>query len=106
MLLLHLYGQGAWHDEAYIVGNTNALRLLKEMCEKALAQEEGSTKSKEIFMTNDGEGYPVTVIKVDSEGKWTDMAYPYTEEMAEDHRPNAKHPAEKFYEPIRKEECV
>lgn len=54
--LLHVYGQSAWHDDVFIVGNRQALKALREAIGKALEQGQGETN--DVFVA-DGEGYGV-----------------------------------------------
>ncbi|WP_051276553.1 hypothetical protein [Desulfovirgula thermocuniculi] len=83
--LLHVYGQFAWHDEVFIIGNRQALKALLEAVKKALNQGKGEADG--VFVA-DGEGYSVVVIRKDDpwpEG-WERLALPYTEDYARDRR--------------------
>lgn len=89
--LLHVYGQAAWHDDVYIVGNRQALLALKRAIEDALTGQKGVLNA----MTNDGEGYSVIVLNLpNGQGNqvWVELAVPYSEEMAKESRENAKWP--------------
>lgn len=55
--LLHVYGAPQWHSSVEIVGNSNALTVLRDAIDAALA--EGSAKVS--VMANDGEGYAIDV---------------------------------------------
>lgn len=83
--LLHVYGQFAWHDDVFIIGNRQALEALWEAIGKAL--EQGQGKTGDVFAA-DGEGYGVVVIRRDDpwpEG-WKRFALPYAEDYARDRR--------------------
>lgn len=85
MKLLHIHGQGAWHDNVIIIGNREALEALKDAVEKALAGKNFTEAETEVFCA-DGEGYAVQVGMDDSpwEGKnWTHSASPYYENYAQ-----------------------
>ena len=58
MNTLHIFGQEFWHDEAFLVGDRNALIELK----KAIGVALDDKISKPIFMQNDGEGYFAIVV--------------------------------------------
>jgi hypothetical protein len=55
--VLHLHGQRAWHDEATIIGNGQALTALRDLIISALAGREATG----TFFVADGEGYSLTV---------------------------------------------
>ena len=55
---LHIFGQEFWHNEAFLIGNRNALLALKKAIDKALENK----ISKPVFMQNDGEGYFAIVV--------------------------------------------
>ncbi|WP_027719056.1 hypothetical protein [Desulfovirgula thermocuniculi] len=83
--LLHVYGQSAWHDDVFIVGNRQALKVLLEAVKEALDQGKGEVDG--VFAA-DGEGYGIVVIREDDpwpEG-WEKLALPYTEDYARDRR--------------------
>ena len=82
---LHIYGQGAWHDDVYIVGNEIALMKLKDVIEGALTNQ----NHQDNFFVSDGEGYCVKVSNVDNIEKY---GSPYWEEVAQDKNPNALYP--------------
>lgn len=74
---LHVYGPGAWHDPAYIVGDRGALLAMREAIDKALNLQAGVT----TVFNNDGEGYGLYVLL--AEGKtMQEVALPYSEELA------------------------
>jgi len=79
--LLHIYGQGAWHGDVYIVGNREALEELRDTIDEALCDV---PHSMEAFV-NDGEGYELKVVL--HEGgwdtkSWKRLAVPYFEKCA------------------------
>lgn len=78
MSKLHLYAQLQWHDEAYIVGNRQALESLRDAISKVLASE-----GPELVDTfaSDGEGYCVAVALSDDE-TFDKLAPPYTSDIA------------------------
>ena len=91
--LLHIYAQGAWHDDVYIIGNRAGLQRLHKAISQALESGIADTADPRDFpglMVNDGEGYEVRVIKMDNfewDGEfWTRLATPYMESHAKDKR--------------------
>lgn len=74
----HVYSPGAWHDDAYIVADTEALLELKAAIEEALENKIGR---RELFV-NDGEGYTLCVLKVDNPIIKNRLETPYTEDIA------------------------
>ncbi|AEG14356.1 hypothetical protein Desku_0750 [Desulfofundulus kuznetsovii DSM 6115] len=84
--LLHVYGQHAWHDDVYIVGNKQGLEMLLAVAKQALKEDRGETGG-DVF-TADGEGYSVIVLFRDDswpEG-WNRVALPYWGDHARDKR--------------------
>jgi len=105
---LHLYSQGGFHEEGYIIGNTDALIALRDAIDQVLKQEPTEGRDEQIVLVgshmpsshapnvelmdgwdaenhdsifaSDGEGYDLYVIKLDNNKKWNDIAMPYTEE--------------------------
>lgn len=79
--LLHIYGQDLWHSQATIVGNTNALMVLRDAIDEALQ----IGKSETSAMVTDGEGYEI-VIEHDPHGwqhqAWTTRPLPYLDPVA------------------------
>ena len=53
MRILHLYGQGAWHDDVWIVGDHEALVELMATIQRARNMGEGVCEAS----VNDGEGF-------------------------------------------------
>ena len=76
METLHIYAQAQWHDDVWIVGDKEGLRLLRDAIDKALS--EGKAESDHVF-TADGEGYRVHVLSL-SEEDMVSLAMPYTDE--------------------------
>ncbi|MGB9805001.1 hypothetical protein [Desulfofundulus sp.] len=90
--LLHVYGQRAWHDDVYIVGNRQGLETLLAAVKQALKESRGETDS-DVF-TADGEGYSVIVLRQDGswpEG-WARVALPYWGDHARDEREGVLRP--------------
>ena len=82
--LLHIYGQYQWHDDVQIVGNTEALRVLRNAIDMALEHGQAATLA---FFVGDGEGYQVTVAKNDSGWEeWGRFPAPYTSDYAQEKR--------------------
>ena len=80
--VLHVYPQGAWHDDVLIAGNRQALEGLARAVARAL--EQGADATEEVFAA-DGEGYRLVVRPVDQAwqgSEWQGMRLPYTEEYA------------------------
>jgi len=71
---MHIYSAGQWHGECYIVGNTEALKRLRDAIDAALAGHVGGTHA----YAGDGEGFQTIVVKHDSE-KWEQLAVHYTD---------------------------
>jgi hypothetical protein len=80
MEILHVYGQGAWHDPVHLIGTKTALTKLAAAIQKAI--NEGSAEEKDFF-TNDGEGYDITIATADEETAEY-LSSPYSEECATD----------------------
>lgn len=83
--ILHIYGQGGWHDAALLLGDRDALIRLRDAVDEAIASGAGRC---DVF-TGDGEGYPVLVVRHEE----TELVLlPYTEEDAWDARKDAVDP--------------
>ena len=80
---LHIYGQDAWHDSAYIVGGRQSLAALLDCLAEALYSGEAT---KFNSFTNDGEGYSIGVIPLDEPQMGT-MRLPYHGDIAIDNNP-------------------
>lgn len=75
--VIHIFGQDAWHDDAYIVGTPEAMKRLRDTIDRALS---GGRAEMETFV-NDGEGYGIIAIVADPE-TIDKIGVPYTDEMA------------------------
>ncbi len=94
--LLHIYGQREWHEDAFIVGNVEALKALRAGIDKLLATggkglaniPDGYTDKVDMdFWVNDGEGYPLHIILINGDWhteKWENLMMPYYDEIASD----------------------
>jgi len=80
---LHIYGQDAWHDSAYIVGDRQSLAALLDCLAEALYSGEAT---KFNSFTNDGEGYTIEVILL-GESQMDTMRLPYHGDIAIDNNP-------------------
>lgn len=76
---LHIYAQQMWHDEAYIVGERDALESLRDAITRALV----NNSARMCAYCNDGEGYDIHVLCVDEE-KAGILPAPYTDDIAKD----------------------
>ena len=87
---MHIYGQTEWHGNAFIVGDTKALKELRDTIDQVLKT---GCPAKFESMVNDGEGYWTCVVRLpmfygdlDKEDvkchTMDDMAVPYTNEIA------------------------
>lgn len=84
MPVLHVYGQAIWHDDVLIMGNTEALRALREAIDRALANDSGGFAKADVTAA-DGEWYWVMVLRNDHDWRapeWQNAALPYTDEAA------------------------
>lgn len=94
--LLHIYSQEAWHDDAFIVGNTEGLKALRDAINQALKRQ--SNRSQSVsgpVSVSDGEYYTTVIVKIDTdwqEEEWRELAVPYTWEHAKERNEKAKHP--------------
>jgi hypothetical protein len=80
---LHIYGQDAWHDSAYIVGDRQSLAALRDCLTEAL--DSGEVTKFNTF-TNHGEGYTIEVILL-GESQMDTMRSPYHGDIAIDTNP-------------------
>jgi hypothetical protein len=85
---LHIYGQDAWHDTAYIVGDRQSLAALLDCLAEALYSGEAT---KFNSFTNDGEGYTIEVIPL-GEPQMETMRLPYHGDIAIDNNPKRTWP--------------
>lgn len=63
MNLLHIYAQPDCHTEAWVVGDREGLKALRDAIDAALADEDKSA-STEVF-AQDNEGYKILVVQTD-----------------------------------------
>lgn len=80
--VLHIFNQYQQHDEAYIIGNKEALTALRDAINQALENEKGlgATDFDECVKTVDGEGYQVLVVRNDDDWQaesWQNLQFPY-----------------------------
>jgi len=87
---LHVYPQETWHDEAYIVGDREALLILRALIDQALRPGPG-TEEVELF-AGDGEGYAIHVVNLEGDEGWNKIAVPYTGNIAKEKRETAVWP--------------
>ncbi len=73
---LHVYAQPFWHQEAFIVGNREALEALRDAIDSALAEDEG----KAVVVAADHEGYDLHVYREEDQSYWENSMLPYTDE--------------------------
>ena len=85
---LHIYGQDAWHDTAYIVGDRQSLTAFRDCLTEAL--DPGEVTKFNSF-TNDGEGYSIEIIPLDDPQMET-MVLPYHGDIAIDNSPHRTWP--------------
>ncbi|MHB8619059.1 MAG: hypothetical protein ACYDAG_05695 [Chloroflexota bacterium] len=92
-MMLHVYGQGSFRDEAGIVGNRAGLSALRDALTTALDSENGRASME--AMVKDGEGFNVLVVCDNSPWTgpgWQRRAVPYTEEYAQESHADARYP--------------
>lgn len=75
--VLHIYGQGAWHNDIRIVGTKDALQKFSDALIKCLKEK----KSEFQTFVNDGEGYSIIIKCVEEESPEFDEM-PYSEDYA------------------------
>ena len=81
--LLHIFAQHCWHSECRIVGNKNALTVLRDAIDEALRKGKAETGA----MVADGEGYSIEIEMCDADwesDKWMRRPVPYTADYAKD----------------------
>ena len=84
MKTLHIYGQEAWHDDVYVIGDIEALKELRDTIDKLLLTKE--SQESPTFFCGDGEGFSVRVMVATEEELDRVIALPYTGEYAKDTR--------------------
>ena len=88
--LIHLWPGASFHEAGYIVGTRAGLEQLRDGITAALA--DGKKGTAEVS-TSDGEGYDIK-ITVKEEDDLKNIALPYTEYFAKEHRKHAVYPWE------------
>lgn len=73
--ILHVHAQYQWHDDAFIVGDREALTQLRAAIDAALAAEDGLGRA--TTFTGDGEGFTAHVVRIDAQ-RMERMRLPYT----------------------------
>jgi len=73
---LHIYAQGYWHGDAFIVGTREALVALRDAIDGAIANGSADCESS----VNDGEGFRARVLQMD-EGQLQKLEQPYIETL-------------------------
>lgn len=87
--LLHVYGQDAWHDEVYIIGNRAGLESLLNTIIRAIETGVDSTPScdeSDPVFVSDGEGFTTVVFCDESDWQgefWRNLAMPYNNDYAQ-----------------------
>jgi len=81
--MIHIYGQAWEHDDCWIVGDRESLTALRDKIEAVLDGD--PPKNLNVF-ASDGEGYTLRVKMI---GDCPNLRLPYTDELAEDKRPDA-----------------
>ncbi len=89
--LLHIYGQQAWHDNVYIVGNQVALMRLRNTINAVLG---GPSLAKTEAFASDGEGFGIHVICNEDAETWNKLRVPYMAEYSRDGRATTIEPQE------------
>ncbi len=82
--LLHVFGQGSWHEDVLLVGNRPALTRLVQMLQFVL-RSNADKANDNSFWVNDGEGYEVRVELHEGDWDspfWKQANVPYYEEYA------------------------
>ena len=77
-LIINIYGQGAWHTDARIVGSVLALQALKDAITRAMSYGYAELPAKEpeageeALFASDGEGYKLAITCL---GDWDDKRW-------------------------------
>jgi hypothetical protein len=83
--VLQVYGQGAWHDDVYIVGNREALEALRDAINTAIDTGQGET----ACFVSDGEGFTTAILRDDTvfgNPEWYKYPVPYSDNIAKEKR--------------------
>jgi len=89
--ILHVYGQKAWHDDVYILGDQETMRALADAILRALAGKPSRARKVRAY-TNDREGYDVFVAYLSDERELSKLALPYSDPIARERDENAMWP--------------
>jgi hypothetical protein len=100
--ILHVYGQEAWHDTVIIVGSEMSLTKLKHVINEALTNPDKNSIHEMRTYVNDGEGYDLKVIVLESDDEAKQLITPYTKDYAQD--ADDKLEPEKLWEDRKKSE--
>jgi len=102
-LWLHIYSSAFEHNDAWIVGNTAALKALRDAINKTLEDENNDSAASTNAFALDGEGFCAIVLK---RAEMKGFVLPYPDEVAGDWC--GKHPYEiigaKLYDKLTKRE--
>lgn len=91
---LHIFGPTYYHDHSFIIGNREALELLRKAIDDAL--ETGSATGKTSAFAADGEGFDLCVYREEEDAFWEKALFPYTDNDAQDNREDAIGPWQLF----------
>ena len=103
--VLHVYGSPMWHEDVYIVGNTEGLIALRATIDDALRRKKPHMPASESFTPADGETYRLAVVRQDADWQdkgWQSLALPYSEEPAKETRSDVVYPQAKW--PVKEDE--
>lgn len=81
----HIFAQSQWHDEAFLIGNREALTQIRDALNDLLKEEAPKAQQKVTLTTSDGEGYELFCILLDENWQspvWQSLELPYTDEVA------------------------
>jgi hypothetical protein len=88
---VHVYAQGAYHDDVLLIGDKAGLHALCQAVVSALRDGRGHS----IVFAADGEGFDVHCVLLEADdGRWDRLRLPYTDEAAADRRRDAVEPWE------------
>lgn len=91
----HIYAAEQWHDDAYIVGDENALRRIKRTIENALSEEHGIC----TLRPNDDETYQLHVLKITNPNIEGKLVLPYRVDFAVGNTQGMIHPFQLIHDP-------
>lgn len=87
MKQLHIFAQHDWHDDAYIVGEREALEALRDAIDRVLSANKAQVMGAFV---SDGEGFNVIVAPLE-EAQFDKLKLPYTGKNAGDKRDKLHH---------------